>query len=293
MEWTYDQIAAAVKANIGGTVSDADALLMVQAGLSDALAGIDPRDNRSHVWSFLRTLTSMTFYATKTGTMAVSGVGSTTITDAVNTPFCRQMIGATLVAGTSGTEYTISGYTSTSIVTVSASAAADNGRTFTITPDGIYEPPVNFGGLADRLVYAYNANFRPHMEEADAETVLAMWRNSNSVGYTYRYALISASQLTSATQGYKFIVAPVPTEDMLVKCRHILNLAVPAAGEYLPGGMRFSQLVRSASLAQVEKTYGHTQATWQATAQRDMIAAIDADKLLFRTTDDVCRMRKG
>jgi len=294
MEWTADQIITAVKTHIGGTVADADALLMLQAGLMDVLGGLDPRRNPpvAHNWSFLQPIAAMTFYAETTGTMTVTS--GTTVTDAVNTPFCQQMIGATLIADTSETEYTITAYTSTSVVTVGATATADTGDTFTITPNGVYNPPTLFGGLLDPLVYAYNASYRPKLLESDPETIFAMWRNSESTGYTYRYAIVPAANTTSAAQGWKFVVAPVPSEDMLLKCRHVLELADIAAGQKLPGGRRFTVAVRSAALAAVDATYSHTTGgRWADIAQRDMIAAIDADKALFTTSNDTDRMLKG
>src|SRR3972149_1254990 len=97
---------------------------------------IDERGVRlTHIWSFLRPEEQIIIWPTATGTMTISGGAGTTCTAAA-AAVSPSTIGATLVADTSENEYTITGYTSSTVVTLGSDASADTGDTFTITPNG-------------------------------------------------------------------------------------------------------------------------------------------------------------
>ena len=291
MEYTYDQVATALDVYLGGTPGATIDLTHIKGGYMTVMAGLDPRTRplRSHQWSFLRPLASLTFWAEATGTMTISGTGNTTVTDSTNSPFFNSMIGATITADTSETTYTISAYTSASVVTVTADASADTGDTFTITPDGIYDPPSGFAGLIEMPVYAYDATYPNtcEIEEATPETIYRMWRGSSATGYTYRVALIPASFTSTVGQKWKFIVAPVPSYTFATKLRMVQDISDPATGDYFLGGHITSQAIMDAALAHAERVTRGTVGIMAEAAKESMCSAIDADKQLARSNEAV------
>jgi hypothetical protein len=286
LTFTVDQVLHAIARYKGGADSQSptDCMEHLIAAYMDVLAGIDARSGARHFWSFLQPQSTITFWATTTGTMAVGGVGDTTITDAANAPFYASMVGATLVADTSGTEYTITAYTSSSIVTVDSDASADDGDTFTITATGEYNPTTTFGGFIDRPVFAYASTGRRYeLKERTPEEIYAMWRDEDDAGYTEYFAVVAVEQATDSPQEYRIIVAPIPTEDMEAKFRMRKRVTMPTAGggEYFPGDWLVAKAIRSAALADAEIIDGDTEGVWATKAARDLVMAIDGDRTLF------------
>jgi hypothetical protein len=286
MEYTPDDVLTRVKTYMGGTVTDAAAMLYVVEGLSAVMQGLDPRCDpgrpKRHVWSFLQIPTSITFWGVATGTMSVS---TTTITDATNKPFLAAMVGQTLVADTSGTEYTISTYVSTSVITVTATAAADNGDTFTITPNGYYSTPTGFRGIKEPPVCAYSSTgTRYDLKEATPEQIRAYWREHHDPGIPRFWALENLSFSTSTSQTYRFMVAPVPSEDVTATFRMLSRVADPISGGRFPGGDVTSAAIFHAAMAACELERAGVQGVWTARATASLISAIDSDKATVSTS---------
>jgi len=278
MEFTPDDIITYVKTYLGGSPSDGTALAHVQAGYMSVLNALDTRHRppRRHFWTFLEPESTVVFWATATGTMTVS---TTTITDATNAPFYESMVGATLVADTSENEYTISGYTSSSVITVTADASADTGDTFTITANGYYATPSAFRGFVNKPVFAYSSSGeRCGLIEESPESILARWRDSNDTGYTRYWALEPKTFVAATGQQYRFLVAPVPSEDMSAIMRIRLRLAdLVSTGVRFAGADIVSLAIRDASLADAEMITGHVAGVWAGRAQESLWGAIDAD----------------
>ena len=365
-EFAPDDIVTYVKAYLGGSPSDATALAHVQAGYMSVMSAMDTRlrPPRRHFWNCLEPVSTVVFWATAAGTMTVSG---TTITDSTNSPFYESMVGATLKADTSGTEYTITAYTSSSVITVSAAATADNLDTFTITADGYYAPPGGFRGFKNKPVFAYSAAstrswsatsgtmavtggttvtdstnkpFRSTMvgavivstngnytitaytstsivtvasdasaDDGNAFTMVAgsvttssnlydlveesperirtRWRDSDVAGYTQYWALEPKTFVAATGQQFRFLVAPVPQQDMSVDMRVRLRLAdVTATGVRFFGGDSLSLAIRDAALADAELVTGHVGGEWAQRAQVSLWSAIDADRMEMTTQED-------
>ena len=284
LEFDASDVMTYVKAYLGGTVTDATAMKHVVAGAWNVYTPLDPRSGRRHHWSFLQPEDSIVLWKTATGTASVS---TTTITDATNCPFYETMVGHTLVMDTSETEYTITGYTSSSVITVSADATADNGDTFTITPDGRYYLPARYRGIKSRPVYAYDSSDgnRHRLTEVSPETIYARWRHTNDAGLTRWYAVVADDHDTSTTQKYILLVAPVPEYDWTVNCRWVQRIPDPAVNLHFLGGPTISMAIRDAALADAEIVSGDTTGVWAKKASESLATAIDEDKETIRTSD--------
>jgi len=290
LEYDASDVMECVKAYIGGTVTDAAGMAHVVAGSSKVYKAVDPRTGHRHHFSFLEPEDTLVLWATATGTMSVS---TTTITDSTNSPFYETMVGHTLVADTSETEYTITGYTSSSVITVSADATDDNGDTFTITATGEYYLPARYRGIKENPVFAYDDDGNKYpLHERSPETIYELWRATDDAGYTENWALVADTHDTSTTQKYKMIVAPIPSDDMTTRARFIQRIPDPAVDQHFLGGPTVSMAIRAASMADAEIITGNTKGIWAEEAKELLISAIDEDKETI-TTHDTEQMETG
>ncbi|HUX01731.1 MAG TPA: hypothetical protein VMY35_12210 [Phycisphaerae bacterium] len=200
--------------------------------------------------------------------------------------FYESMIGKTIVAVTSGTEYTIVGYTDSENITVDSDASADNGDTFTITANGFYRLPSDFNGLLGPPVYVYPSGAAaPAMEEVSPQTIFEMWRNSETVGTPQYYALMPDSFSTGVLQTFSIIFAAQPTAARTFRYRY--RVSAPALADtatYPMGPPAMWPLYRDAALADAERITGQTRGPHEVAYQRSMIAAIDGDAAFFQTS---------
>ncbi len=112
-------------------------------------------------WTFLHPASTIVFWATTT-TAAVTITGSGLIFTVAADTFYPSMIGASITSVTGEITYTIDGYTSAKVITVSSTAAADDGDTFTITADGNYALPSTCEEVSsDTIIYPVNTGYRP------------------------------------------------------------------------------------------------------------------------------------
>ena len=295
MEYTVDDVLADIADKLGGSPTDATQMRHLVAGYRTVLNGMDMRERppRKHFWTFLEPAVTLNFWTTATGTMSVSTTTITTITDSTNSPFYDSMVGATLVADTSETEYTITSVTSTSVVVVSSSAAADDGDTFTITANGYYSTPAGYRGMKQRPVFANSSSGTRHkLTEASPEHIRELWRRDSSLGYTRMYAIEPLEFVAATGQRYRILTYPIPTEDMTATARIRLRVPSPESGQRFIGGDIVSIPVRDAALADVELSQGDTSGVWCAKADKSLMAAIDADRT-ETASHSVERMESG
>ena len=209
-----------------------------------------PINGQVHTWSFMRPIAVLTLWSSATGTMSVSTV---TITDSTNSPFLPTMIGQTLVADTSENEYTIVGYTSSSVVTVSADATADDGDTFTITADGAYRLPDDFGGLVGDLTYNETTPHTPMVHVGEGH--IRQLRQQE--GLSGRPTMVAIRPVAfDPTLGQRYNLLPYPSVDqeysVLYRYNRIPNeLSTTNTQPY--GGAQHAETFRASCLAAVEQ----------------------------------------
>ena len=238
-----------------------------------------------HAFSFLQPSTStatMTFWPTATGTMTVVTV---TITAAA-AAFYPSMIGATLTADTSGNTYTINGYTSSTVVTVTASAAADTGDTFTVTATGIYRLPSDWGGAVGNPVWTNDAENTSDIKPVTPEELDELYRNSDDTGDPTRWAITPASPVTTG-QSWNVRVYPIPDTAKTVQWPYNVQITdlTDSRTVYPVGGEEHNDTIlrcgKAAAELETDQKAGNQEALANM-ALRDS-AAIDRD--LFASGD--------
>ena len=275
-EYYYD-----ARTTTGDNLSDCKRI--VNSGYLDFL--------RQYDWNFLKPSTTISLWPTTGGTMAVTSLY--TVTDSTNSPFVPSMLGHTIVS-TNGS-YVISAYTSSSVVTVSSDASADDGEAFTITPTGDYPLPADFGAmLSDRMVYPANTG-QPSIREATPEWIRARRAAGQATGYA-RYYAIEPAALTAVGQRWNLLVWPTPGTLKAVHYRYkVLVDSMTDDAEYPIGGPLHAPAVQAWALRQAEMEKTHSRGPMHEAAMEALAASIRIDKdqrprVLGRVTDPGTRV---
>lgn len=288
LELTANVVCDAVE-GLTGVTDAGDALVHVKAGYRRFLDALDARTGRAYFWSFLQPLGTISIWETATG--AASGApskdnGTSTVTSAA-AMFDEGMIGHNVEFTATENEYEITAYTSSTVVTVSGDASGEaDADVITVTADGIYPLPTDFGGLIDPFEYQYNSTLsRPALEEVSPGEILKGWRDTETEGTPRKWAVVPAEFTSTTGQRYKVLTYPVTEDDRTWNYRY-LRLAVDitdASTAYFLGGALHSYCIRECALAEAEASTGATDGIHQARAQTMLMAAIDQDRALFAT----------
>jgi hypothetical protein len=289
LESSVSDVCLAVEAYTGNT--DAlDALGRIRAGYKRFLAGFDPRTHTAHFWTFLEPVADLAIASKATGT--ATGVYSaltelTTIT-ATAAIFYDWHVGSTITVTDVG-DLTISAYTSPTVI------VADDGEDFagkaiSVQHPGIYDLPIDFGGMIDPPRYHYNASYNsPRLCEASPAFIMDQWAASNTQDDTLYYAIAPAIPSTAAVAAgaSKLWVAPRSRYDRMLSYRYVrLPLDLTDSAEcFFLGGPMHNETIKEMALAEAELQLNHTVGPHESRAAALMAASIDRDKRLHQTID--------
>lgn len=204
-------------------------------------------------WRYQQPTASVVLWATvTTGAVTVSGVGNTTLTSA-SEDFYPSMVGHEIVADTSGTSYTITAYTSSTVVTVDADASADTGDTFTLTADGNYTLPSAFGGeFLGPITYEAATNVGISLTWASEGRIRRLRENDSSTGNPYLVA-VRKMDATDVARCFEILAYPIPSSDRTVEFPYSLYFtAMTNAADLHPAGAQFDEAVLAACEAFAE-----------------------------------------
>jgi hypothetical protein len=238
------------------------------AGYRDFLA--------AHDWPFKRPRVNFTLWTTATGTAAA---GLTTTVTATTAKFFPSMIGHSIVF-TAGSTYTITGYTSPTVITVNTTAAADSSKAFTITPTGMFRLPDDFGSLHSTtiLFVAGNNDQRQITVTSEALVQSALQVNTNQA----RPTMAGVRPLTTdgvTGQRFDLCVHPIPEQNYVVNFRYEVHPNALTAGLYPYGGMKYAEVIRQACLAAAESMFNdHKQVRRQEYAVALRMAIADSNR---------------
>jgi hypothetical protein len=302
LEFLTTDLITYVQTNLGTGTSSDTAIAHVKAGMVNVYNCVDTRMSppRRYNWSFLQTAANVTFSYQTTGTATGQGsysavTGHTTLT--ASAVFNSSMVSHSVTFTLSGTAYEIVSYTSATVVVLEGNASAEtSGDTFTVDHKGVHAVPTGFSGIKVPPVWMYSASAagtRYRMERRSPADIRAMWRDDNQGGDTRYWALEATTFANTATQGYQFLVHPVPTEDMVATMQVFLRINDPVTAKYVPGGPLVGMAIRDASLADAEIITGAVQGVWAAKAQASLWAAIDADQQTIAATTGPERLRRA
>ena len=193
-----------------------------------------------------------------------------------------------------GEPYTITGYTSTSVVTVATPATADTGKAFTITADGDVRLPDDFEGFNGDISFAPESGYgglRPNTPDGIREL-----RATNvSTGRPAYYALEAAAFSSAVGQQFTLMLWPTSDSDYVL---HFPYRRAPAKmtadGEYPVGGMAHSAAILQCAFAAAELDQTKQAGTHAALRDRMMSKSILHDSqnrpmMLGRAEDPAVR----
>jgi len=252
-----------------------------------------------HRWSFLRPITSMVIWGTVTGT--VSGLPSydastySTIT-ATSASFYPSMVGKSFVFDTSGTSYTVASYTSSTVIVVTGDASGETSDdTFTMTADGDYQLPDDFGSILDDF-YLINATnvVRKVTRRGSSQILHLRAEKVDDTGTPQVYGIAPLSMDGTAGQRQKVMFFPKPdAAETLTYQYSVLPNTLTTSNPYPKGTEVFSETIRYAALAEVERRIGKKRGYEEQylqylaiSVQQDALAAMP-DNLGYNRDDSV------
>lgn len=215
-----------------------------------------------HRWSFLRPTTTMTIWGVTTGTTSgapsYDGTTYSTVT-ATADKFYPSMVGKPFVFDTSGTAYTVAVYVSATVIKVTGDASGEtSGDTFTMTPDGDYQLPDDFGSILDDfyLISASNT-VRKITRRGSSQILRYRAEREDDTGTPEIYGIAPLTMDGTAGQRQKVMFAPTPDAvETLTYQYSILPDKLTTSNPYPKGTELYSETIRYAALAEVERRIG-------------------------------------
>lgn len=270
---------------------DADEITLADRLLDQAKLIVNDGYKRfliAHDWDFLTTRTTLTGWVTNTET----AVGAPTYADPVSTVtvdtamFFPSMVGQILTFGTSETEWTIAGYTSTTVVTVTGDASGEAAaQEITVTATGVQRLPDDFGGeMIDERMYFSPDALGPAIQEVPMSQVLNLRGIRDlTTQFVWKYALETVQVGLFTRWNVNFW--PRWGTDTVIHYRYrtqidIMTSASVAAADvtdYPLGGAEFSTAIREACLMMVEEDRGFVKGPAHESYNTTLAQAIQRD----------------
>lgn len=285
-----NELIARIEARMGWTSPSADQNTWALARLNDAYArflmGRVPHTSpvEIHDWLFLRPYSTITVWpSTTTAAATIGGAGDTTMTVAAAT-FYATMLGHTITSDTIGTSYTIAGYTSAKVLTLSADASADDGDTFTITANGLYALPSEFAGLTEPPVYAYVSGASlEDLDQASLRHIYRLMRDDADTDDPTDFSLEPQDEALAATQLWWLRTFPIPdtARTVIIPYRIAATALTDSSSIYPAGALEHTRTILQFAYAECEREQTHKNGPEEAFAQELMLESIAMDKALY------------
>jgi hypothetical protein len=266
---TFNEIRLDVAEELGYTRTEgkwsSDQTLEINRRVNDGyrnflFSAVDNR-GKPHRWSFLEPLAQLIVWPTTTGTT----VGAPSYSDPSSTitataaAFYPSMVGKSFTFDTSSTSYTIVSVTSTTVLKVtgdaSGEAAAD---TYTITADGDYRLPDDFGSINGDFLILESGYIRRRARRTNIATILQNrtvyvdWAEIPDI-----FAIVPEAMTGTTGQRQNVAFYPIPNAVITYTYNYsVLPDALTASAPYPKGVELYSEAIRYASLAEVEKRVG-------------------------------------
>lgn len=236
---------------------------------------------RVHEWSFLRPWADLIVWSEVTGTVDGSPVyvTSSTIT-ATTASFHPSMIGHSFVFDASEIGYTVTGYTSSTVIVVEGDASGEDADdTFTITPTGAYRLPDDFGSLHGDIMYD-EGNGPAKIGVSSSSLIRNRLSASDSSSGKPTMAAVEPV-VTDGTVGQRFDLwlYPVPDTEYTLKYRYtILPDALTTDKLYPYGAQQHSASILESCLAMAERYIDDQQGLHAASYERSLQVSIGLDR---------------
>lgn len=223
-----------------------------------------PDLRRQHRWSFLEPWTTIVLWDTTTGTIGSVDVVSPYGITATSAVFYDSMVGHKIVIDSDSSEFTIESTNGTfgtagTTATVTEDPTGKSG-TFTVTADGDYRLPDDWGGKASQLIYDDQIGFGP-IEWRASEHITEARNDYTSTGHPAIAAVAPVSHDGSSGQRWNLRVHPAPDADYTLhyKYRVLADALVATTNEYPYGGMEYGDAIMASceAIAELEKQNAH------------------------------------
>jgi hypothetical protein len=213
----------------------------------------------AHNWWALRPETTIVAWVSTTGAFPAAGGWTTTITDSTNSPFYPAMVGHTITADTSGNEYTITSYTSSSVVTVDSDASGDATDTFAITATGDYRLPAEVSEIDGTFMFATDQAYH-QIPKTSTQRIRRLREFGTHTGKPLEAAIKPLATPSTTGQRHDLMLWPIPDSDYTLYYRYFIAAdALSADAEYPYGGSMFAELILQCCLYLAEKRIKQTQ----------------------------------
>ena len=218
---------------------------------------LDARANemRFYEWNMLKPIAQLSIGGATTGTATCTPAGTVTATTAI---FDHSMVGQVMTvtdydgAGTD-LDVTITGYTSTTVVSVDDETNTWAAKAVSVAATGIYDLPALFGGILSVPVYQYGGDYLPKLEERSPEFIQQKWAANAALGTPEWYAIVPPTFSAALGQRWQCWIAPLAEEAMVWRYRYRLHQAPLADSATYPlGGPDFADLIVEAGKAEHE-----------------------------------------
>lgn len=266
----------------------AEALRILNVGYRRFLRGgyLTQDGPQIHRWSFLEAATTLNLWDTTTG-ITLTGVksnGTSVVTAATGTtPFVESMIGHNIDFTVSTASLPIATYTSTSVVVVTGDADAEDVTAFTITNDGWYWLPNDFGGFVNPPEYAYGTTTNPDLTRCSPEEIRRYWKSQSTTdtGQPAYYAVEPKTFVAATGQRWRLLVSPKLLDaDYVLHFRYrIVGAALTDSTTVYPmGGAEYEEVVLQAGRAAAELHGSDAQGAHEGTYQLLVQEAVALDE---------------
>lgn len=253
-----------------------------------------PGEFTPHLWSWLRPITTITLWDTKTPTSGVTvsvAAASATVTISGTSAFYESMVGKTItfysndgvdtVIGTG----VISAVGATTITLTAVAGVGGAGTTYRwgMTADGTYRLPVEFVGMDGKKLYHATGTNKNAIEMRSESRILEMLQFNESEGPPAAFAVRPVAGYTGAAdQQWEFLIGPIPDDDYVMKFPMHLNVdaltAYDGTDKYLPAGSVYTELFRAAALMAVESELFRERGLRYGEAMEALVAAVHFDR---------------
>lgn len=203
-------------------------------------------------WRMQQPVANTVVWATVT-TGAITVTTGTTLTSA-SADFYPSMVGHAIVADTSGNTYYITGYSSSTVITVHVNATGETGDTFTITADGNYTLPSDFGGeYSGDISYTAGANPGASINWSNEGTIRKLRENASSqTGYP-TLATIRKMDNSHIPRRWELLVYATPDDDYTLQFPYELHFTqLDGDSDLHPFSVQYDEGIKAACEAYAE-----------------------------------------
>ena len=239
------------------------------------LAGRDPRTNLIHKWNFLEPDATLTVWADQDN--SANTVTSTTTqldADGGTELFFPSMVGQTITIDS--TDYTIVTYNSATQVILDSDPSAV-AESYTISTDGSYGLPDNFGWIVDDFAYSRDET-AVIIQPLSIQNIKRMESGNDSTGLPLYYAVYPRAFVPATGQRYDVRFWPEPSGEYTLRYRYHVNpTKMTSDAEYPLGSALHAQCILQAA-KYIADTNKHRNSTASKGMYDElMITSIQAD----------------